>query len=184
MLSQEEKQVLLAVARKAIVCALKQQEFHFPVSATGGLKQPAGAFVTIRIDHKLRGCIGQIESEKPVIEVVAEVAVKAALDDPRFPAMTLTEVEEATLEISVLSPLRRINGPEEIELGTHGLVVALGKQRGLLLPQVAAEYTLDRETFLKAAMQKAGLPPYAWRFPEVELFVFEAEIAREAGVLH
>jgi AmmeMemoRadiSam system protein A len=187
MILHEEKRELLAIAREAIACALKEMVYEPPVPTTEGLAQPSGAFVTIKIDHELRGCIGYIESEKPLAEVVAEVAVKAALDDPRFAPMALVELEHANLEISILSPLRRIYSIEEIEIGVHGLVVALGVRRGLLLPQVATEHHLNREAFLEAVMRKAGLPPALWRVPEtdphLEMYVFEAEVIQEADVL-
>jgi AmmeMemoRadiSam system protein A len=179
MLSQHEKRELVMVARDAIACALKGATFRVPAPATDALAQPCGAFVTIRIDHELRGCIGYIESERSLIDVVAEVAVKAATDDPRFPPMSSEGFEHAAIEVSVLSPLRRIQQIDEIEIGVHGLVVALGLRRGLLLPQVATEYHLDREAFLRAAMQKAGLPPAMWRLPEIEIYVFEAEVVQE-----
>ncbi len=183
MLSAEEKRELLAVAREAIASALKGEPYTLPSPATEGLAQPAGAFVTLRLDHELRGCIGYVESEKPVVQVVAEVAVKAAFDDPRFAPLTPEEFEHVSIEVSVLSPLRRIHSVEEIEVGVHGIVVVLGLRRGLLLPQVAVEYHLDRETFLEAALRKAGLPPSYRYAPDLELYVFEAEIVTEADVL-
>lgn len=183
MLSAEEKRELLAVAREAIAGALKGEPYTVPRPSTEGLAQPAGAFVTLRLNHELRGCIGYIESEKPVIQVVAEVAVKAAFDDPRFAPLTPEEFENVTVEVSVLSPLRRIHSVEEIEIGVHGIVVALGLRRGLLLPQVAVEYHLDREAFLEAALRKAGLPPSFRHAPDLEMYVFEAEVVTEADVL-
>ncbi len=183
MLSDDEKRELLTIARDAIECALKGVPFFPQAPSTEGLMQPNGAFVTMRIEHELRGCIGYIESEKSLADVVAEVAVKAALDDPRFSPMTLSEFEYASVEVSILSPLRRIFDVEEIEIGKHGLVVALGMRRGLLLPQVAIEHHLDRKTFLEATMRKAGLPPGAWRLPETEIHVFEAEVVHVIDLL-
>jgi len=183
MLSAEEKRELLAVAREAIASALKGEPYTVPSPATEALAQPAGAFVTLRLDHELRGCIGYVESEKPLVQVVAEVAVKAALEDPRFMPLTQEEFEHVTVEVSVLSPLRRIHSVEEIEIGVHGIVVAMGLRRGLLLPQVAVEYHLDREAFVAAALRKAGLPPSVRHAPDLEMYVFEAEVVTEADVL-
>lgn len=168
------------VAREAITCALKGTRYVVPQHPRGALAQPRGAFVTVRVHDELRGCIGYIQSEQPLIAVVAEVAVKAATDDPRFAPLTLAEIEHTSIEVSVLSPLRRIRSIEEIQIGVHGVVVALGMRRGLLLPQVATEHHLDREAFVSAAAQKAGLLPEMWRLPEVELYVFEAEVIHES----
>ena len=173
----------MAIAREAIECALKRTQFQHPIPTAEGLAQPSGAFVTIRREGELRGCIGYIESEKPVADVVAEVAAKAATEDLRFLPMTLAELEHATFEISILSPLRRVSSPEEIIVGVHGLVVALGNRRGLLLPQVATEHHLGREAFLEATLRKAGIPPALWVAPDIEVYVFEAEVIQEADVL-
>lgn len=183
MLSQDEKRELLAVARDAITSALKGEPYTPQTPSTEALAQPAGAFVTLRCDHELRGCIGYIESEKPLIQVVAEVAQKAAFEDPRFAPLTPEEFEQVTVEVSVLSPLRRVHSAEEIEVGVHGIVVALGLRRGLLLPQVAVEHHLDREAFLEAALRKAGLPSSFRHAPDLEIYVFEAEVVTEADVL-
>lgn len=187
MLSHDEKRELLAIAREAIACALKRETYAPRIPTTDGLTQSSGAFVTIRVEHELRGCIGYIESEKPVADVVAEVAVKAALNDTRFQPVTLSEFGRARLEVSVLSPLRRIHSVEEIEIGIHGLAVGIGVRRGLLLPQVATEHHLDSEAFLEATIRKAGLPPSVRCLPEtetqLEMYVFDAEVVHEADVL-
>lgn len=188
MFSENEQRELLAIARAAIEYELKGIPHRPPASVAERCAQPAGAFVTIKIEGELRGCIGYIESAKPLAEVVAEVAAKAATDDPRFPRMTLEECKRARLEISILSPLRRIRSLEEIEIGKHGLVVAAGEQRGVLLPQVAVEHRLDPRTFFEATVRKAGisLPPrdLAELGSSMELFVFEAEVLREDSSTH
>ncbi|MER3524324.1 MAG: AMMECR1 domain-containing protein [Ignavibacteria bacterium] len=183
MLSSNERQMLLSVVREAIASALRAEPFTPPPPNTEALARPAGAFVTLRHDHELRGCIGYIESEKPLIQVVAEVAVKAAFDDPRFPPLRREEFERVSIEVSVLTPLRCIHSIDEIEVGVHGIVVVLGARRGLLLPQVAVEHHLDREAFLTAALHKAGLPASFRHAPDLELYVFEAEVVSEADVL-
>jgi hypothetical protein len=183
MLTPEEKRELLAVARESIGCALEGRMLSERTLHSPGLLRHSGAFVTIRIDHALRGCIGYIETSRPLVEVVREAARKAALEDPRFPPLTLSEFEQSTLEISILSPLRLIANVEEIEVGTHGLVLELGLRRGLLLPQVAVEYQWDREEFLDATAKKAGLGKNAWQEPEARIYTFTAEIIQEADVL-
>lgn len=110
---------------------------------------------------------------------MAEVAVKAALDDPRFPPLSREELRELELEISVLSPPRRITSPEEIDVGVHGLLLESGDRRGLLLPQVAVEYGWDRETFVDAVVKKAGVSWFSWNDPDARMYVFTAEIFQE-----
>ncbi len=182
-LSNNEKQELLSVARLAIEAKLTGNSFPLENSFPENLLQPGGAFVTIRIDHDLRGCIGYIESDKPLVHVVAEVAAKAATNDPRFSPMTVAELDIASIEVSVLSPPRRIFSIDEIEIGTHGLMVVLGLNRGLLLPQVTVEHGLDRESFFVATLQKAGIPLAMRYMPELEIYVFDAEILHETNVL-
>jgi len=181
MLSENEKRELLGFARGAIAEALSSSP-GMPVDReghAGRLDEPGGAFVTIRIGRQLRGCIGYIESDRSLREVVAEVAPKAALEDPRFPPLSLQELQEATLEISILSPLHRIAHPEEVIVGTHGVLIEGGLHRGLLLPQVATEYRWGRDEFLDNTARKAGLPRDAWKDPAARIFIFSAEIITE-----
>ncbi len=181
MFTPEEKRTLLAIARKAIEDALHGQSSEVQIPPEGNLSRPVGAFVTLRIDGNLRGCIGYIQAPVALAEVVAEVAEKAALEDPRFPPLTLEELDQTRIEISVLSPLHRITEISEIVVGTHGLVLELRHSRGLLLPQVAEEYGWDRETFLDNTARKAGLPRSAWKDPEAVIYNFTAEIFQEAA---
>ena len=140
-----------------------------------------GAFVTLRKAGELRGCIGHVAADRPVVEVVCEMAVAAALDDPRFPPVTLAELIEITVEVSVLTPPRRLEpvDPGAVAVGRHGLMVRHRGAAGLLLPQVAVEHVFDSLTFLEAVCRKAGLGPGAWRHPEAEVLVFEAEVVDE-----
>jgi len=103
------------------------------------------------------------------------MAVAAAFDDPRFPPLKAEELKDLELEISVLSPLKKIRDIHEIEVGKHGLYIVRGYHSGLLLPQVAIEYGWDRETFLEETCYKAGLPPDAWRDAQTEIYVFSAD---------
>jgi AmmeMemoRadiSam system protein A len=105
----------------------------------------------------------------------------AAAEDPRFPRVTPEEVPELGVEISVLTPLRPVADPAEVEVGRHGVCVVEGARRGVLLPQVAVEWGCDRETFLDQTCRKAGLPPDAWRHG-AQILVFEAEVFGTADV--
>jgi AmmeMemoRadiSam system protein A len=111
-------------------------------------------------------------------ESVVHCAQSAALHDPRFPPLLKAELPALQIEISVLSPLSRID-PNDVEIGKHGLVVATEDRRGLLLPQVSTEHHLSREEFLEETCRKAGLPRDAWRDPQTEIFSFTCEIFQE-----
>ncbi len=140
------------------------------------LQEPRGAFVTLKRHGQLRGCIGQIEGRWPLAQTVSRMALAAAFQDPRFPPVTPDEWDDLELEISVLSPLVKLEDPAQVRVGTHGLYVRKGSRGGLLLPQVAVEQGWDRETFLRQTCRKAGLPPDAWRDADTELFVFTADV--------
>ena len=150
----------------------------------GALADPAGAFVTLRLNHELRGCIGYIESSDPLAGVIDEVAEKAAFEDPRFPPLTPDEFRQVHIEISVLSPMKRITSIEEITVGTHGLLLKHGWHRGLLLPQVATEYGWGREEFLESVARKAGVSRTAWRDENTKLFIFSATVFEEHEESH
>ena len=150
MLHQEEQRELLALARQAIRCALLGVPFIKVTPVHGVLERPCGAFVTIHVDDHLRGCIGYVEPVFPLVEVVVEVAVKAATQDFRFVPLELTEIDHTSIAISVLTPPMRISSVDQIEVGLHGLIIEKGLQKGLLLPQVAVEHQWGREAFLEA----------------------------------
>ena len=194
MLTAEERRAALAIARTAIGRAMHtrypdtvREGFRPGDNAgtlTGALADPAGAFVTLRLNNDLRGCIGYIESSDPLGNVIDEVAEKAAFEDPRFPPLTPPEFENIHIEISVLSPMRRVKSIEEITVGTHGLLLEVGWRRGLLLPQVATEYGWDREEFLDNTARKAGLARSAWRAENARLFVFSADVFEDQEEPH
>jgi len=135
--------------------------------------------VTIRLGDRLRGCIGYIESPLPLAKVVAEVAVKSALQDPRFSPLSAEEFEGASLEVSVLSPLQPVKDIGDIRIGVHGLLVEREGRRGLLLPQVALEYGWDVPQFLGNTCKKAGLRESAWKETGTNVFMFTAEVCDE-----
>ncbi len=179
MLSESERNILLRVARASIEAAVHHVPPETDEEFPPPLNRCAGAFVTLRIANELRGCIGFIEAVKPLVETVREAAARAALEDYRFAPLTAEELAGLDVEISVLSPMERIDHIEAIEVGKHGLLVARGNFRGLLLPQVPVEQGWDREMFLNHATRKAGLPPHYWQLPGTELYAFTAEVFGE-----
>ncbi|MET0555539.1 MAG: AmmeMemoRadiSam system protein A [Vicinamibacteria bacterium] len=177
-LSEQGRSVLLGIARRAIECHLEGVAFE-PSVREPELLQALGAFVTLKTaDGELRGCIGHLSPEVPLARTIARVAVAAALEDPRFGAVTRDELDALRLEVSVLSSYEPI-APAAVEVGRHGLLIRCHGKSGLLLPQVAPEHGFDREAFLAAVCRKAGLPKDAWRAPDCELLGFTAEVFGE-----
>ncbi len=171
---------LLTIARESIREGLRGRRYVPPVPRRPFLREPAGAFVTLHEAGALRGCIGTFQADRPLYRNVAEMARAAAFEDPRFPPLRPDEFDRIDLEISVLTPMRRVEPPEEVEVGRHGVYIVHGPHRGVLLPQVAVEQGWDRETFLDHTCLKAGLPREAWR-SGAEIYVFEAEVFGEEG---
>jgi AmmeMemoRadiSam system protein A len=174
-LTQEEKTTLLDIVKKTVAAKVNDEDIPKFTVNSETLKEKRGAFVTLKKSGHLRGCIGYIKAVKPLWETVQEMAVAAAFHDPRFPSLKPDEIRDITFEISVLSPLRRIKDINEIEVGKHGLYIVCGYNSGLLLPQVAAEYEWDKESFLKETCNKAGLPPQAWKNKETQIYIFSAD---------
>lgn len=176
ILTDVGKRSLIDIARTAIKCKLTGRdipELHIELEV---LKQKSGAFVTLKKHGLLRGCIGYIEAREPLYKTVAEMAVAAAFNDPRFPPLKPDELAHIKLEISVLSPLKEIKDIKEIELGVHGLYITKGYYSGLLLPQVATEYKWDSLTFLEETCYKAGLRPDAWKDKDTRIYIFSADV--------
>ncbi len=174
-LSEEEKATLKGVARDAIEDILFHRRKETP-GITESLKKKMGAFVTLKRRDDLRGCIGYIKGVLPLHETVREMAVQAAFHDPRFEPLKKDEWDDIEIEISVLSPLKRIKDVEEIEVGVHGILIEKGFCSGLLLPQVATENDWDRATFVEHTCYKAGLPKDAWKSKDTSIFIFSAEV--------
>ncbi|MFQ6039010.1 MAG: AmmeMemoRadiSam system protein B, partial [Candidatus Aminicenantales bacterium] len=172
-LTDEEKEELLDLATQAIRDYVRKKKTapHQPESPR--LLEKRGAFVTLKKRGRLRGCIGFVEPHFPLYQAVIQAAVYAACQDPRFPPLAPDELDEVDVEVSVLSPPRKITDASEIVVGKHGLMIAKGGKKGLLLPQVAVENRWNRRTFLEQACAKAGLPKDAWK-SGAEIFVFEA----------
>jgi AmmeMemoRadiSam system protein A len=173
-LDAAQRKELLGIARRALDRYLGEGKIPSEEGARGKLAAPGAAFVTLTKNGRLRGCIGYTEAVAPLFKVVQECAVAAATEDPRFPPVSTNEIPSLRVEVSVLTPLVPIR-PEEVEVGRHGLMVARGRMRGLLLPQVPVEFGWDRETFLDQTCVKAGLPPSAWRHGAT-LRAFTAEV--------
>lgn len=168
--------MLLALARAAVNAAVVGAAAPAPAPLPALLAAPGAAFVTLRRDGELRGCIGHLRADQPLAHSVARMAAAAALEDGRFDPVTAEEAPLLDIEISVLTPMRRIAGPGDVRIGRDGLFVRGGSLEGLLLPQVAVEHSWDAETFLSHTCRKAGLPAEAWRSGALELFAFQADI--------
>jgi AmmeMemoRadiSam system protein A len=179
-LTPEERGALLRAARESIAAHLQRRRPRLP-PATGALAENRGAFVTLhRKDGELRGCIGRMQSDRPLLDTVAQMAVAAATQDGRFEPVREAELDGLRIEISALGPLEPID-PEDVEVGRHGLLVGYGAHRGVLLPQVPVEQGWDRETFLAHTCGKAGLPGDTWKKPGVELLGFAATVFSEGS---
>jgi AmmeMemoRadiSam system protein A len=183
LLTNEDKMTLLRIARDAMKAAVEGKKYEPNIPGGANLAQAAGAFVTLKENGELRGCIGIIEAKYPLYQVVTEMAQRAATCDPRFDSVKEDEVEKLDLEISVLSPPRKI-GKEDVEIGRDGLIIERGIYRGLLLPQVATENKWNREEFLEYTCMKAGLDKESYKEPGVNLYAFSAEVfgEREYGI--
>ncbi|SHJ59017.1 hypothetical protein SAMN02745165_02740 [Malonomonas rubra DSM 5091] len=179
MLSEKESAVLLGIARDTITNLVKEQKFQPSPREEKALNQKVGCFVTIKQNGQLRGCIGTFVSERPLFLEVSEMATASASKDPRFHPMEPSELDNFSLEISVLSPLEKIEEIEQIEVGTHGIYLEKNFSRGVLLPQVATEYGWDRLTFLQQTCLKAGLSKSAWQDADTEIYIFSAQIIKE-----
>jgi AmmeMemoRadiSam system protein A len=175
--SAHDRELLLRLAREALAAHVGAAPAHVP-GALEVFERLAGAFVTLHCHGELRGCIGHLEPNQPLGSVVARCAVAAGTTDPRFPPITPSELAQLDIEISLLGPLEPIAGPEEIEIGLHGLVIEKGWQRGVLLPQVAVEMRWDAATFLAQTCHKAGLSRDAWQ-RGATVWRFEADVFGE-----
>jgi len=169
---------LLGIARRAIAETVRDSQRTEAKTANPSLQTPQGAFVTITIGGQLRGCIGTFREDTPLYRTVAQMAVAAAREDPRFPPLTAAELPKIHVEISALTPMQPVADVGEIEVGRHGLYITRGLHSGVLLPQVATEYGWDRTTFLEQTCRKAGLPKNAWQ-EGAKILSFEAEVFGE-----
>lgn len=178
LLTKKEQKELLKIARATITGQITNGTVPAVTSTLAGLNLHSGCFVTIKQKGELRGCIGNFVSDQPLYLLVQEMAVSAAIRDPRFYPMKANDLGDFTLDISVLSPLNKITSVEEIKVGKHGIYIVKGSYRGVLLPQVATEYGWNRDQFLRHTCIKAGLPEDAWQ-GECEIYIFSAQVFGE-----
>jgi AmmeMemoRadiSam system protein A len=175
-LTEEQQQILLNIARKTVEAVAGEKPLPSPPPREGVLAEARGIFVTLHRNDQLRGCIGYIMGVEPLNTAVIRMAKAACSEDPRFPRVKPDELEDLQIEISVLTPLEKVENVEDISVGQDGLLMKNGFYQGLLLPQVATENNWDREQFLNHTAMKAGLPTSAWNDPLTEIFKFQAQI--------
>lgn len=179
-LTNEEKKFLLKLARKTIEEYLTKKSLSTidKNEITENLKTHCGAFVTLHLNHNLRGCIGTFSQDTPLYNVIQRMAIASATEDYRFNPVAAQELPYIDIEISVLTPLKRIHDPSEIILGKHGIYIKKGYRSGTFLPQVAQETGWTLEEFLgHCSRDKAGLSWDGWK--DAELYTYEAIVFSE-----
>lgn len=180
MLNPDARHSLLDIALASVRAAVAGREPDDPVPENPALHAPGAAFVTLRVSGELRGCLGHLTAEQPLWLSVREMAAGAATRDDRFAPVAPAELNDLRIEISVLSPRRRIEGPKDLAVGRNGLYIRRGANSGLLLPQVATEHGWSIEEFLAQTCRKAGLPIEAWQDPATSIESFTAEVFGES----
>lgn len=179
-LNPGEKAALLALARRTVEAYLTERSVPAVDQAalSKPLTTPCGAFVTLRKHEALRGCIGRFEAPDPLYKVVQQMAIASATQDSRFEPVVPGELRDLDIEISVLTPMRRIASIEEVQLGKHGIYIRKGPRSGTFLPQVATETGWTKEEFLGyCARDKAGIGWDGWK--DADLYVYEALVFSE-----
>jgi hypothetical protein len=180
-LTAEDKEELLAMARQTIAHFLGTGAFpHFAVTQPA-LLQERGAFVTLRKYGELRGCIGHLIGDRPLYLVVQNMAVSAVVADQRFPPVTVEELSDLEIEISVLSPLEQVESVDQIQVGLHGVIIRQGLKQAVYLPQVAPEQGWGREEMLENLCLKAGLSKEEWKKGGTRFYVFTAQVFAEGS---
>ncbi len=175
-ISRDEQKKLLRWVRATIEAAVRGEP---PVEIadterTGGLCALHGVFVTLKKRGELRGCIGKMDFNRPLLVNALEAAVASALEDPRFPPVERSELGEITVEISILNQAEDLPSPKMFDVTRHGIIVQKGLRHALFLPKVAQEQGWDATKTLEMVCWKAGLPNDAWRDPSARLQVFTA----------
>lgn len=177
MTDSNERRRILAIARGSIESAFTGTGMEIPVT-----DKRLGAFVTLRKDHALRGCIGFLVGIMPLYEEIAQLAREAAFEDPRFPPLQERELDSIIIEVSLLSVPERIDSPGSFVPGRDGIIMTNGRHRAVFLPQVADETGWSREEMLTALSRKAGLDGNAWKSQKSIFETFQAEVFDESNV--
>jgi len=178
--SRKEKDFLFSIAKTSIQEKLVEKKSYEPDEnkIPDKLKNNWGAFVTLKIDGRLKGCIGRFISDDPLFKVVQKSALSSAFEDPRFTPITRKEFEKAEIEITVLGQLKKINDINEIIIGKHGIYIKQDFRSGTMLPQVATESGWSVEEFLGyTSRDKAGIGWDGWR--NAEIFIYEGLVLKE-----
>jgi AmmeMemoRadiSam system protein A len=179
-MNETQKIILLKVAKDTVTAAVGCRPVYEPETDDPELLAEVGCFVTLKNGEELRGCIGQFTADKPLIEMVCQMAVSSCMHDPRFGGNRITpdELTDLDIEISVLSPMEKTDDPLSLRLGIDGIYITDGRRNGCFLPQVATETGWNEEDFLSfCCAHKAGLAPDAWKTdPGVEVYLFTADV--------
>lgn len=178
-MNDSQKNKLLYVAKQTVTAAITGKTIEYVLTEDSDLNANCGCFVTLKNHEQLRGCIGQFTSDKPLIDLIVDMAKASATSDPRFFDQVITEQElhQLNIEISVLSPLRKTDDPLSLQLGVDGIYITNGCISGCFLPQVATETGWNKEQFLSyCCLHKAGLSSEAWKDPQTEVYLFTADI--------
>ena len=182
LLNDAQRKRLLQIARDSMTGFVREGKRKTFTDKDPVLSSPMGAFVTIKEKGELRGCIGNMVGGGPLCQTVADMAIEAATGDPRFPALSRDEIDKVEIEISVLSPMKKVYNTDEIKIPGHGVIVKRGFASGVFLPQVATETGWTKEEFMSnLCAHKAGLPANAWKDPATEIYTFTAEVFGEKG---
>jgi AmmeMemoRadiSam system protein A len=179
-LNQDAQKEALTIARQTLEEYLNSGEILEINPKSQALLQKLGAFVTLKKNGQLRGCIGSFEPNEPLYQTIQKMAIAAATQDLRFPPVTSDELKDIKIEISVLSPRKKINDWKEIRLGKDGVVIQKGNRSGTFLPQVATETGWNLEEFLsQLCSQKAGLPSNCYKDTDTNIYIFQAQVFEE-----
>ena len=180
-MNNEDRLQLLDMSRKSIEYYLKHKKHYllnYPVDPI--LMKKRAVFVTLHKDGYLRGCIGQMQAKMPLYKAVIEMAAASAFEDPRFRSVQKEELDNIEIEISVLSPMKRIYDYKKIRMGIDGVWIRQGIRNGVYLPQVATDTGWDQETFLRSlCSSKAGLPADAYKDTDTEIYIYQVEKFKE-----
>jgi uncharacterized protein len=183
VIALEEKKILLNEARSSIASVFSKAKLEkADYSKYPLFNSHCGTFVTLTIQHRLRGCVGFIIADKPLIETIRSAARYAAFEDTRFAPLKEKELQEVHIEISILSEPFPMKSYEDIEIGKHGLILEEKGRRGLLLPQVPVEHNMNRDEYLDAICEKTGFPGGYWKNKQLKINLFTADIFSESGV--